>query len=120
MRKTDPYSYFSEEIALDEANDLPKEFYGLLEKWKNQVMTKYHDKTISWYSKNVSTTFEYNKKTYRLIAEDFYQEEMIDKAKKGDLHIGYFHAVVESLQSEIEKDLIRIGASNIKSIGFLD
>ncbi|MBQ2885334.1 MAG: hypothetical protein IJE43_16530 [Alphaproteobacteria bacterium] len=120
MRSKNPYSYNSGEIALDEAKDLPKEFYDCFERWKERVREVHNSDKITWYSKTVSISFVYDGKEYRLIPEDFYPEEVVNKANKGELHSGYHHAVVESLQGEIEKDLMKIGASNIKKIGFLD
>ena len=120
MRSKNPYSYFSEELALDEAKELPEEFYTCLTKWKKDVLEIYDSNTVSWYSKNVSTSFVYNGKKYRIIAEDLYTDETVDKANKGKIHIGYLHAVVESFQGSIKEDLMKLGASDIKSIGFLD
>ena len=120
MRTKNPYSYLSEEIALDEAKDLPQEFYDCLNEWKKDILEIYNGNKVSWYSKNVSTTFVYNGKKYRVIAEDLYSDIIVDKARRGEIHIGYLHAVVESFQRNIEQDLIKLGASDIKNIGFLD
>ncbi len=120
MRSKNRWSYLSGDIALDEATELPEEFYKLFEKWKEQVKEIYDGDKISWYSKDVSIDFVYNGKNYRLIAEDFYDDEIVDLANKGELHSGYLHAVVESLTANVEKDLEKMGAVDILSIGFLD
>ena len=40
MRSKNRYSYSGNEIALDEAAELPAEFYALMEKWKEQAEQK--------------------------------------------------------------------------------
>ncbi|MBO4950752.1 MAG: hypothetical protein J6E38_07030 [Clostridia bacterium] len=120
MRSKNRWSYFSDDIALDEATELPQEFYELLEKWKKQVKEVYDGDEISWYSKDVAITFVYKGKSYRLIAEDFYEDEIVDLSNKGKLHGGYLHAVVESLTSRIGNDLEKMGAVDIRRFGFLD
>lgn len=120
MRAKNPYSYISGQIALDEATDLPKEFYDCFEVWKERVREIHNSDKITWYSKDVSISFVFGGKEYRLIPEDFYPEDIVDKANKGELHRGYHHAVVESLQGEIGRDLEKIGATDIRKIGFLD
>lgn len=122
MRSKNQYSYSFDhsDIALDEATELPEEFYTLMEKWKKQVQELDERDKISWYSKGVCIDFKYNEKKYRLIAEDFYSEEIVDKMNVGKLNGGYYHALVESIQGKIEKDLLCMGATNVCCYGYLD
>ena len=75
---------------------------------------------INWFSKSVSIVFTYKEKKYRLIAEDFFSEEKVDKMNSGKIQGGYYHAVVESLKTSIKKDLLEIGATNVCCYGYLD
>ena len=122
MRSKNRYSYSfgRNEIALDEAHELPTSFYSLLQKWKIQAEEKAESGDVKWYSKSVSIDFTYQEKCYRLIAEDFFDEEKVDKMNSGKLHCGYYHAVIESLQATIKKDLQEMGATDICCYGYLD
>ena len=81
MRSKNRYSYsFSgNEIALDEAHELPISFYSLLQKWKIQAEEKAESGDVKWYSKSVSIDFTYQEKCYRLIAEDFLTKKKLIK-----------------------------------------
>ena len=120
MRSKNRYSYFAEEIALDEATELPEQFYALLEKWREQAWEVRESDKIDWYSKDVSIVFVYQEKRYRLIAEDFFSDELVDKMNRGQLNSGYYHAIVESIQGTIKSDLLQMGAADVCKYGYLD
>jgi len=119
-KNRDSYPLINNVIALDEATDLPAEFYALMEKWKKQADQKAKGNDVNWFSKDVSINFTYQEKMYRLIAEDFFSEEIVDKMNCGKLNCGYYHAVVETLQAPIKNDLLEMGATNVSCYGFLD
>ena len=50
------------ETNISKANDLPKEFNDALNKWRISFKREAKENNISWFSKLVSTTFEYNNK----------------------------------------------------------
>ena len=119
MRSKNRYSYFDNEIALDEANELPTVFYSLMNKWKEQAEQMTNEK-VGWFSRNVSIDFTYQEKRYRLIAEDFFSEEKVDLMNAGKINSGYYHAIIEKLQATIKQDLQEMGATDICCYGYLD
>ena len=123
MRSKNRYSYSGNstvEIALDEATELPEAFYALLEKWRDLAKRVHDSDRVNWFSRSVATDFLYREKRYRLIAEDFYPDEIVDKMNCGHLNSGYYHAVVESIQGQIKADLLQMGATDVENYGFLD
>ena len=100
---------------ISKANDLPKEFNDALNKWRISFKREAKENDISWFSKLVSTTFEYNNKYYRVTIYDVCDEEVLRKTPHNILE-----AILEIMQSEITADLINLGATNIRNFGFLD
>lgn len=103
------------ETNISKANDLPKEFNDALNKWRISFKREAKENDISWFSKLVSTTFEYNNKYYRVTIYDVCDEEVLRKTPHNILE-----AILEIMQSEITTDLINLGATNIRNFGFLD
>ena len=103
------------ETNISKANDLPKEFNDALNKWRISFKREAKENDISWFSKLVSTTFEYNNKYYRVTIYDVCDEEVLRKTPHNILE-----AILEIMQSEITADLINLGATNIRNFVFLD
>lgn len=103
------------ETNISKANDLPKGFNDALNKWRISFKREAKENDISWFSKLVSTTFEYNNKYYRVTIYDVCDEEVLRKTPHNILE-----AILEIMQSEITADLINLGATNIRNFGFLD
>ena len=103
------------ETNISKANDLPKEFNDALNKWRISFKREAKENDISWFSKLVSTTFEYNNKYYRVTIYDVCDEEVLRKTPHNILE-----AILEIMQSEITDDLTNLGATNIRNFGFLD
>lgn len=120
MRSTNRDSYLFNEIALDEARELPEVFFTLLKKWRELADQSARENKVNWFSKGVSVVFFYGEKEYRLIAEDFFNDEIVEKINTGKVNGGYYHAVVETLSSMVKKDLLDIGATNVVTFGYLD
>ena len=100
------------ETNISKANDLPKEFNDALNKWRISFKREAKENDISWFSKLVSTTFEYNNKYYRVTIYDVCDEEVLRKTPHNILE-----AILEIMQSEITADLINLGATNIRNFG---
>jgi hypothetical protein len=103
------------ETNISKANDLPKEFTDALNKWKISFKREAKENNISWFSKLVKTTFEYNNKYYCVTIYDVCDEEVLRKTPHNILE-----AILEIMQSEITADLTNLGATNIRNFGFLD
>lgn len=104
-----------DESRITDAKELPAEFFEALARWREEALEIWNSDRIEWYSKLVKTTFIYNGRSYVVIPEDVYPENFFAKYPEGSLHAG-----TEILQKTIEKDLISLGAENIKHYGFLD
>ena len=87
------------ETNISKANDLPKEFNDALNKWRISFKREAKENDISWFSKLVSTTFEYNNKYYRVTIYDVCDEEVLRKTPHNILE-----AILEIMQSEITAD----------------
>lgn len=103
------------EINISKATELPNEFYQALNVWKNKFNIALKNEKIEWFSKLVSTTFKYNDKYYKITIYDICDEETLNKAPHNILE-----AILETIQNDISSDLIKLGATNIRNIGFLD
>ena len=83
----------------------------LLEKWhsKFEAAKAEWDESPKWYSKYVETSFCLYGTRYTIYPKDF-------GLKEGPEDDGF----MESIQKELEKDLIDVGATEIQHSGFLD
>ena len=103
------------EINISKATELPNEFYNALNKWKDKFNVALKNEKIEWFSKLVSTTFKYNDNYYKITIYDICNEETLNKCP-----LNFLEAVLETIQNDISSDLNELGATNIRSIGFLD
>jgi len=104
-----------QEISISKSKDLPKEFYDALEKWKIDYDKAAKENDICWFSKYVSTTFEYNNKYYCVTIYDICDEKILNNTPHNVLE-----AILETIQGVISNDLSKLGANNIRNWGFLD
>lgn len=102
-----------EQISYETATNILAEqiITNLIHKWSEQFreQKKEWDRNPEWPAKLVETSFCLFDTRYTLKPEDL-------GLKNGPEDEGF----MESIQKELEKDLIAVGATAIESIGFLD
>ena len=102
-----------EQISYETATNILAEqiITNLIHKWSEQFREQKEEweRNTEWPAKHVETSFCLFDTRYTLKPEDL-------DFKEGPWYEGF----VESIQKELEKDLVAVGATAIESIGFLD
>jgi hypothetical protein len=106
IEKVKPVSYEAVRRMIDQ-----HAIRTLIDKWKKELPEKKKawDEKPGWPAKYVSTSFSLNQTRYVILPED-----LIDNPDS--LDEGFF----ESIQRDLEKDLLAIGAADIVHAGDLD
>ena len=103
------------EINISKATDLPNEFFDALNTWKKNIFIIMNTCEVKWPAKLVKTVFKYNNKYYKVTIIDIFNKDQLDNTPNN-----FLEAILELYQAEISNDLSNLGATNIRSFGFLD
>ena len=107
------------EIRITAATDLPPAFAEALERWRAEAARVYREEKISWYSKLVSTIFTYEGKHYAVYASDVFDPALVKDYTDRYMY-GVLEAYFELIQNTVAADLVELGATGVRSFGFLD